>query len=89
MKKCLMITVCGKVQGVGFRYSALNKAHELNLTGFVKNRSDGSVYIEAEGESENLDQFIDWLNRGPAWAMVEDIDIQIIPNSNFSNFVIK
>lgn len=84
-----MITVCGKVQGVGFRYSALNKAHELNLTGFVKNRSDGSVYIEAEGESENLDQFIDWLNRGPAWAMVEDIDIQIIPNSNFSNFVIK
>lgn len=89
MKKCLMITVRGKVQGVGFRYSTLKKAHELGISGFVKNRSDGSVYLEAEGESEILDQFIDWLNKGPAWAMVENIDIQIIPNSNFTSFVIR
>jgi len=89
MKKCLMIIVEGKVQGVGFRYSALKKAHELGITGFVKNREDGTVYFEIEGEPEYLDQFTEWCRRGPAWSMVEKVNCHIIPNSNFSNFVIR
>ena len=46
--------VYGKVQGVGFRYYTHKKANELGLNGFVKNKPDGSVYIEAEGEENNL-----------------------------------
>jgi len=84
-----MIIVEGKVQGVGFRYSALKKAHELGITGFVKNREDGTVYFEIEGEPEYLDQFTEWCQRGPAWSMVEKINCQIIPNSNFTSFVIR
>jgi len=50
MKKHVNITVKGRVQGVGFRYSAMEAAEELGIKGFVRNMPDGSVYIEAEGE---------------------------------------
>jgi len=89
MKKCVMIIVEGKVQGVGFRYSALKKAHELGINGFVKNRDDGSVYFEIEGEPELIEQFTDWCWRGPAWAMVEKVDCHVIPYANFTSFVIR
>jgi acylphosphatase len=89
MKKCVMIIIEGKVQGVGFRYSALKKAHELGVNGFVKNREDGSVYLEIEGESELIEQFTNWCRRGPAWAMVEKVDCQVIPYANFTSFVIR
>ena len=55
MKQGAIIKVFGKVQGVGFRYYTQRKAVELGITGFVQNRPDGSVYIEAEGEEEDLD----------------------------------
>ncbi len=55
------ITVTGKVQGVWFRKYTHQKARELKLFGFVKNQSDGSVYIEAVGDKKTLYDFIDWL----------------------------
>jgi acylphosphatase len=53
---------------VGFRYYTHRKATELNITGFVQNRPDGSIYVEAEGEKENHDKFIQWCYEGPGWA---------------------
>lgn len=77
------------MQGVGFRYSALQKANELGITGFVKNRMDGSVYIEADGEPETLNAFIAWCNRGPARARVDDVKMEDIPYNNYKHFTVK
>ncbi|OFX19755.1 MAG: acylphosphatase [Bacteroidetes bacterium GWA2_31_9b] len=89
MKKALMIIVSGNVQGVGFRYSALKKANELGIKGYIRNKSDGTVYIEIEGEPETLDFFIVWCKNGPSWAQVNDVYYEDIPLSNFVNFEIK
>jgi len=89
MLKSIKINIYGKVQGVGFRYSTLQKANELGITGFVKNRIDGSVYIEADGESEVLDQFVSWCKQGPSHAYVDDIKVDAIPFNNYKNFGIK
>ena len=89
MKKALMIIVSGNVQGVGFRYSALKKANELGIKGYIRNKSDGTVYIEIEGEPETLDFFIVWCKNGPSWAQVNDVYYEDIPLSSFVNFEIK
>ena len=89
MKKGAIIRVFGKVQGVGFRYYTQRKANELEITGFVQNRPDGSVYIEAEGEEEALDNFILWCSEGPGWARVTDIKVQKTPVFGYDNFSVK
>jgi acylphosphatase len=87
--KAVSIQVFGKVQGVGFRFYTHRKALELNLKGFVQNRPDGSVYIEAGGQEENIDQFILWCNNGPAWARVSKIQRQELPAIGYEDFRIK
>jgi acylphosphatase len=88
-KKAYEIKVFGKVQGVGFRYYTQKKAYELNLKGFVQNKPDGSVYIEAEGMEDNIEQFILWCNDGPSWARVSKVQLQEIPASGYQDFQIK
>jgi acylphosphatase len=73
--KQVSIQVSGKVQGVYFRASAKEKADELNITGFVRNEQDGSVYIEAEGHDDSLKKFIEWCHQGPANAEVKKVVI--------------
>ena len=87
--KSIKITVYGRVQGVGFRYSTLHTAKNFNVSGFVKNQIDGSVYIEAEGKSQNLDLFIDWCKRGPSYSRIDNINIENQPLVNFSGFFIQ
>lgn len=89
MIKSIQINIYGKVQDVGFRYSTLQKANELGIKGFVKNRSDGSVYIEADGEPETLEKFILWCYRGPARAVVNEVKTDEIPFNNYKKFVVK
>jgi acylphosphatase len=69
------IRVSGRVQGVFFRASAKAEAARLSLRGFVRNEDDGSVYAEAEGDRESLDQFVAWCRRGPAHARVDDVRV--------------
>ncbi|MFH1749918.1 MAG: acylphosphatase, partial [bacterium] len=68
--KHLNIKISGKVQGVFYRVATKNKARDLDLTGFVRNEPDDSVYIEVEGEEENLNQFIDFCKSGSDHAEV-------------------
>lgn len=68
--------VHGKVQGVFFRASTKDKAQELGLKGFVKNEEDGTVYIEAEGTPEALEQLKLWAHEGPSRARVEKVEVQ-------------
>lgn len=89
MIKHYNITVSGKVQGVFFRASTKEKALELGLTGFVKNQADGSVYIEAEGASKQLDVLIDWCKIGPTHARVENVHYLPGEVIGFKSFEIK
>lgn len=63
----------GRVQGVWFRDSTRNEAIRLDLTGWVKNRSDGNVEIVAEGSREKVEIFIEWCHHGPPAARVTKV----------------
>jgi acylphosphatase len=69
----LTATVRGYVQGVGYRYYALQHARALGLTGFARNERDNSVTVVAEGPSSALSQLLDVLRRGPEGADVQDV----------------
>ena len=65
----------GRVQGVGFRYYAVQKAGQLGLAGWVRNRYDGSVEMEVEGAETDIDQMILFLqNRTYIW--IEDMRVK-------------
>jgi acylphosphatase len=83
------IYITGRVQGVGFRWSAANEAIARNITGYVKNMSDGSVYIEAEGAKEQLDAYVEWCRRGPGFAFVKNVTADTFPPVNYPDFRIE
>ena len=89
MKKSVQVTISGKVQGVGFRYFCNQKARQLDVSGFVKNRADGSVYVEAEGSEENLYAFVEYCKKGPAASRVVRLDVLPQPVCNYSGFEIR
>lgn len=89
MTNAVIIKVYGTVQGVGFRFYTNKKAIELGISGYVQNKPDGSVYIEAEGDETSLLTFIDWCNIGPQWARVTKVETQFVPPVNFAEFHIK
>ena len=60
----LNISLYGKVQGVFLRRTVRHEAVRIGLKGFVENKPDGSVYIEAEGKPEKLEEFVSWLKSG-------------------------
>ncbi len=71
----LSAVVRGRVQGVGFRYSAVREARRLGLRGTVANLPDGSVGVEAEGSRAALEALLAWLRRGPPGARVSGVDV--------------
>ena len=74
-----------RVQGVGFRYYAVQKANQLGLTGWVRNLSDGSVEMEVEGQEPLIDQLLIFLqNRTYIW--IENIKVKTIPLKNENGF---
>ena len=68
------ILIAGRVQGVGFRWFARVAARRLELSGWVRNRQDGTVEVAASGPQEKLDQFRRQLSRGPDAASVEKLE---------------
>jgi acylphosphatase len=67
------LLVSGLVQGVSFRYYAVEEARRLGVAGWVRNLSDGRVEAEAEGERAALEAFVAWCRRGPPAARVDDV----------------
>jgi acylphosphatase len=72
-KQAKRFFVSGRVQGVGYRYFAMDAAERLNVTGYAKNLADGRVEVYAIGTSDQLREFARELLRGPALAAVADI----------------
>ena len=70
----LDLVIKGRVQGVGYRYSAKVKAESMDIRGSVKNLRDGSVFLTAQGEKEAIDNFVRWCYKGPPGATVRNIE---------------
>ncbi len=67
--------VSGRVQGVFYRDSCQRVASGLGVRGWVRNRSDGTVEIVAEGRREAVDALLDWCREGPPRAHVVGITV--------------
>ncbi|MHA1490698.1 MAG: acylphosphatase [Promethearchaeota archaeon] len=74
--KRIIIKVYGLVQGVFFRYTTRKVGRRLGITGIVKNMPDGSVYIEAEGADDKLDELLKFSRRGPKHSKVRKIEFE-------------
>lgn len=86
--KSVNITVRGKVQGVYYRQNTKSKATQLGLNGFVRNEPDKSVYVEAEGEEQAVDDLIAWCRKGPWLASVEEVKVNEQDLKGFVSFEI-
>lgn len=72
----LRAAVFGLVQGVNFRAATRDQAQGLGLTGWVRNRPDGTVEVVAEGPRPSLDQLLAYLHHGPRLAEVERVEAE-------------
>ena len=68
------LRITGRVQGVGFRYSALDEARRLAVTGWVRNTHDGAVELLAEGDRDRLQRLVTWCHVGPRGALVTAVE---------------
>ena len=83
------ITVAGKVQGVWYRGSTQKQAHQIGITGYVKNLKNGDVFIEAEGTKEQLNKLLEWCKTGLERAKVTAVEFEEKEIQDFTNFKIK
>ena len=67
------VSVSGRVQGVSFRDAARRQAEQLGLNGWVRNTQDGRVEAVFEGDSDTVQQMIEWCKSGPSSADVDDV----------------
>ena len=72
---CRRFLVSGRVQGVFYRDSARRQALALGISGWVRNLRDGRVEVLACGESGQLETFANWLEIGPEYAKVTNIEV--------------
>ena len=71
---CVQLIISGRVQGVGFRFFALNAARRRQVTGWTRNRPDGSVEVVARGPRGALEALIGELRQGPRFSRVDEIE---------------
>lgn len=68
--------ITGRVQGVGFRWSAIAEAERCGVSGRIRNLDDGSVEADATGEPDAVEHFTEWMRVGPPGARVDDVEIE-------------
>jgi acylphosphatase len=70
------VIISGVVQGVFFRVETQRAAHRIGVSGWVRNKRDGTVEALIEGERLKVEKMLDWCRQGPARAVVNDIDVR-------------
>ncbi|MFD2177535.1 acylphosphatase [Veronia pacifica] len=70
---CVVASISGRVQGVGFRFHTAHEGLRLSLTGYAKNCADGTVEVLACGDEENINALLKWLETGPSTATVSGV----------------
>lgn len=84
------VLIKGKVQGVYFRSYTCEKANELKVVGWVRNKPGGEVEAVFEGEKENVRAMVEWVHQGPPFSYVKGVEIEWQePSGEFKNFFIK
>jgi len=89
MKQARRFQFYGRVQGVGFRYRASALAETLGLTGWVRNRPDGSVESVGEGDPEQLDAFAERARLFPSPVRVDRVETEACASEGSSRFEIR
>jgi acylphosphatase len=82
----LRLRITGRVQGVGFRYAMQHEAARRGVSGWVRNRRDGSVEAVVQGEASAVEALVAWAREGPPGARVSDLqttDVEEPPHSGF------
>jgi len=69
------LKISGRVQGVGFRYSMAEEAGRLGITGWVRNRRDGTVEAVVDGDPDALEAIVAWARQGPRGSRVTDVEV--------------
>lgn len=75
------ILLSGRVQGVGFRYFAQDRAERYNISGYVRNTHENMVEIVCQGDSGNLDKFIADIKKGPSFSHVLNFTMEEVKDS--------
>lgn len=89
-EKAVHAIVDGRVQGVGFRHFTRNTAQRLGIHGWVRNREDGTVEIQAEGADYRLRKFLKQVRKGPTHAWVQNVDVEWEePQGEFYRFRVR
>jgi acylphosphatase len=76
MPTALHLRIGGRVQGVGFRYSLHLEARRLGVSGWVRNRHDGTVEAVVQGSAEAVEALVNWSRQGPSGARVTNVEVQ-------------
>jgi len=77
-RSAVHLVVVGRVQGVAFRAYAIDEATRLGLTGWIRNRHDGTVEAQAEGAAESVEAFVAWCHHGPPAARVTEVRVNAV-----------
>ena len=85
MNEVRRLVISGIVQGVGFRYAMMARARLLGITGWVRNRRDGSVEAMIAGDAAQIEAMLEWSRRGPAGAVVADVMVETA-SGEFTDF---
>jgi acylphosphatase len=81
--------VTGRVQGVSFRASTASEARRLGVVGWVKNRPDGSVELEAQGDDDRVGDLLAWCRHGPPAALVTKVAVdELSPTAGEAAFTV-
>nr|WP_235794544.1 acylphosphatase [Virgibacillus sp. NKC19-16] len=84
------LVISGHVQGVGFRYSAMQKAKEFKLNGWVRNKENGTVELEVEGDGNQINLYMDELKNGfNRFIQVDNIEITSQQEKGYDDFAVK
>ena len=83
------VLVSGRVQGVGFRWYARERAEQLGLAGWVKNLPDGRVEVWLEGREQAVEAMLVWLERGPPAAHVKNVEVVERASEGLTAFAVR
>ncbi|MBF0381134.1 MAG: acylphosphatase [Magnetococcales bacterium] len=88
---CKKAEIFGKVQGVWYRGSTEKMAKKLGVTGWVRNRVDGSVEALFQGDGQTVEKMISWCHDGPPSAIVERVDVtdELIDDKQYLQFEVR
>lgn len=85
-RKCVHLTITGRVTGVGYRYWFSRRSEQLGLTGYVRNEAAGKVEAYVCGSPAQVDQIVEDAWAGPRWSKPANVTAQKAPDKGLTDF---